>query len=103
MTNIKTDTIIRTVVLIVAIINQILAIAGKDALPIYESDVTQIVTLAFMVGSAVWAWWKNNSFTKAAIEADDVKDTLKARGELENDENAKALEEDLEPQKGGES
>lgn len=78
---IKADTIIRTIVLAIALINQILAFAGKDTIPITEDEVYQGVTLVFTAGAAVWAWWKNNSFTGPAIAADaymhQLKDTLK--------------------------
>lgn len=80
MKEIKTDTIIRTIVLIIALINQVLAILGKEAIPITEDTVYQVVTLIFTVGAALWAWWKNNSFTLAAIEGDKVKDALKREG-----------------------
>lgn len=68
---VKPETIIRTIVLILALANQVLAIYGKQAIPITEDDVYQTVTLIFTVGSAMWAWWKNNSFTGPAIEADE--------------------------------
>ena len=78
---IKADTIIRTIVLAIALINQILAFAGKQAIPITEDEVYQAVTLVFTVGAALWAWWKNNSFTAPAIAADaymhQMKETLK--------------------------
>lgn len=79
----KTETIIRTVVLAVALINQILAICGKDTIPLYESDIAQIVTLAVTIGSTLWAWWKNNSFTHNAIKADDYKQHLDELEEME--------------------
>lgn len=81
--NIKTETIIRTVVLVVALVNQILAIAGKETIPLYESDIAQIVTLVVTIGSTLWAWWKNNSFTKNAIKADDYKQHLDELEEME--------------------
>ena len=83
--NIKTETIIRTVVLVVALINQVLAIAGKDTIPLYESDIAQIITLAVTIGSTIWAWWKNNSFTHNAIKADDYKEHLERLEEMEQD------------------
>ena len=49
----KTETIIRTVVLAVALINQILAICGKETIPLYESDIAQIVTLVVTIGSTL--------------------------------------------------
>lgn len=77
MRNVKVDTIIRTIILIIALVNQGLAIFGKEAFPITEDQVYQAVTVIATIASAVWAWWKNNSFTKNAIEADKVLDQLK--------------------------
>ncbi len=84
---IKTETIIRTVVVAVALINQILAICGKDTLPLYESDIVQIVTLVATVASGLWGWWKNNSFTHNAIKADDYKQHLDRLEAMEDDDN----------------
>ena len=72
MKNVSTDTLARTIVLVLALLNQILAITGKGTLDIVEDDVYQFVSLLFTLGSSLVAWWKNNSFTKAAIEADAV-------------------------------
>lgn len=77
MSNVKTETIVRTIVLVIALANQALAIAGKEAFPVTEDQVYQVVTLVVTIGASVWAWWKNNSFTKNAIEADKVLDQLK--------------------------
>lgn len=77
MKNVKADTIVRTIVLIIALFNQGLAILGKEAFPITEDEVYQVVTVIATIASSVWAWWKNNSFTKNAIEADKVLDNLK--------------------------
>lgn len=77
MNTVKTETIARTIVLFIALANQMLAIAGKEVFPVTEDQVYQIVSLIATVGASVWAWWKNNSFTKAAIEADKVLDQLK--------------------------
>lgn len=78
---IKTDTIIRTVVLAIALVNQVLAICGKSPLPIEREELTQALTLCLTIGASVWSWWKNNSFTAAAKTADaflqDVKEMNK--------------------------
>jgi SPP1 family holin len=79
MNQVKTDTIVRTIVLIIALANQILAILGKEAIPVTDDQIYQIVSLIVTIGASVWAWWKNNSFTEAAIEGDKVKDRLKQR------------------------
>ena len=76
----KTDTIIRTAVLALALINQCLAAAGRPVLPIGEESVNQLVSAAFTVCAAAAAWWKNNSFSEEAIEADRYLEELR-RGE----------------------
>ena len=75
--NVKSDTIARTICLMIALANQILAFCGKNAIPITENDVYQIVSLLATVGISVWNWWKNNSFTAAAIKADEIMHELK--------------------------
>ena len=77
MKSIKADTIARTIVLALALINQVLAIVGKDALPFTEDNIYQICTLIATLITSGIAWWKNNSFTQAAIEADELKKKLK--------------------------
>ena len=64
-------TIIRTVILVLAIANNALAIAGKSPLPIDDEMVTEVISFAFTTGAAIVTWWKNNSFTQKAIEADE--------------------------------
>ena len=71
-TMVKTETIVRLIVLILALINQTLTAAGKSPLPFEDETVTEFVSLAITVAAAAWAWWKNNSFTHAALEADEV-------------------------------
>lgn len=64
------STIIRTVLLVLALVNQGLTIAGLSPLPIEDETVTQVISLAATIVTALAAWWKNNSFTKAAIAGD---------------------------------
>lgn len=75
---IKTDTIVRTVILVIALINQILTTTGHSIIPVTDEQITEVITLGITIGASVWAWWKNNSFTKNAIEADEVLADLKA-------------------------
>lgn len=68
--NIKPETIGRTIALAIALVNQVLAIFGKEALPFADNDIYQLVSLIATIVTSGMAWWKNNSFTKPAIEAD---------------------------------
>ena len=74
---VKTETIIRTIVLILALANQALAICGKEKIPVTDDEIYQLVTLIITIGSALWAWWKNNSFTKPAIKADEYLEKIR--------------------------
>ena len=75
--NITAGTIARTIVLILALANQVLAMCGKQVLNIADDDIYQVISLLFTIGAAVWGWWKNNSFTQVAIKADEVMTELK--------------------------
>ena len=72
------DTIIRTILLIVTIINQILTALGKNPIPFSDEEIYGALTAVATVVMTIWAWWKNNSFTQAAIEADTIMKNLKA-------------------------
>lgn len=74
---IQPDTIARTIVLTLALLNQLLAIFGKGTIEIAESDIYQVVSIAWTIVSAVVAWWYNNSFTQHALRADDYLDSLR--------------------------
>lgn len=65
-------TIARTIILVMAIANNALAIAGKSPLPISNEEVTEVVSFVFTTVAALVAWWKNNSFTQKAIAADET-------------------------------
>lgn len=77
---ISAGTIARTACLLLALANQVLSALGKPVLPIESATVEQLVTAGITTVTALIAWWKNNSFTAAALEADKTFDRLKAQG-----------------------
>ena len=78
---VKTETIVRTVLLVLALINQLLTASGHAVLPIEDAQVEALISTAITVVMSVWAWWKNNSFTQSAIAADEFMETMKETGE----------------------
>lgn len=70
----------RTVVLALALTNQVLSALGKPVLPIESAQLEQIVTTGITTVAALVAWWQNNSFTPEAIKADAEYDRLKMQG-----------------------
>lgn len=78
--HISAGTIARTAVLLLALTNQLLSAMGKPVLPIESTTVEQLVTAGITTAAALVSWWKNNSFTSAAIQADKTYKRLKAQG-----------------------
>lgn len=76
-TKISKDTIIRTIVLGIALLNQILTMFGINPLPWSEDEAYTITSTIVTAAASIWAWWKNNSITPAAIEADQQLKQLK--------------------------
>lgn len=83
--DISKGTIARTVILILALVNQVLTMCGLNPLPFSEDMIYELITLLCTIGAAAWAWWKNNSFTKNAIEADKYKKELDEKLENSSD------------------
>lgn len=77
MNNVTTGTIARTIVLLLALANQVLAMCGKQVLNISDDDIYQVVSIVFTIGASAVAWWKNNSFSQTALKADKVMAELK--------------------------
>ena len=76
---ISAGTIARTAVLLLALTNQILSACGKPVLPIESATVEQLVTAGITTVAALVAWWQNNSFTAAAIQADKYLENKKSQ------------------------
>lgn len=81
MNKIKVSTMTRTAVLVLALVNQILSATGHSLIPVDDAQLEQLISTGMTVGAAIWAWWKNNSFTKEAIAADNYRDSLIGRKE----------------------
>ena len=81
---ITVGTIIRTVLLALALVNQILTASGHSVIPIDDETVTQLISAAATIITSVIAWWKNNSYTQEAIEADEYMNALKLQNKSKN-------------------
>ena len=80
MTNkkkVSPETIARTIILIVALVNTFLTMSGKNPLPFADDDIYTAVSIIATLAASAWAWWKNNSFTTDAIKADEYLQELK--------------------------
>lgn len=64
------QTWVRTLVLVIALLNQGLVMAGISKKEVSFESWESIGTYIFTAVTAVWSWWKNNSFTRDAQNAD---------------------------------
>ena len=79
--NITSGTIARTIILVLALLNQILTATGHSVINISDESVNTLISPGFTIVTAVIAWWKNNSFTQSALKADEVMRELKSNKE----------------------
>jgi SPP1 family holin len=77
MKNVTAGTIIRTVLMLLGLINAILVMTGHSIINIEDGTVENLINAVFSIVTTLMAWWKNNSFTRAAIEADKFMKEMK--------------------------
>lgn len=82
---VSAGTIARTACLALALVNQVLTVTGHSIIPIQDEDIQMLVSLLFTIITAVVSWWKNNSFTEAALAGDMVMEQMKAAKEKEGE------------------
>lgn len=63
-------TIVRTILVVLVIINSVLEKLGIDIIPVDENAILMLVETGIEIAVIVVAWWKNNSFSENAIKAD---------------------------------
>ncbi|PAD70899.1 phage holin [Bacillus sp. 7586-K] len=84
MKSLDKGTVIRTVLLFIALVNQTLIMFGKPIIPIEEGQITSLVDGIYLVGSVTFtivttviAWFKNNYVT---TKGNSQKKALQAQG-----------------------
>lgn len=96
--NITRRTIISTVINLLAFVNAVMVMLGKPVLNIDNGDLT--IAINAIITVVVWAYgfWKNNSFTPAAIKADEYLDLLRTGEYFEDEKEPLYYEDDEEPE-----
>ena len=67
---ISKGTIVRTIMIVLVIVNMILKKLGFDVLNIEEGTVSAFVETALEIAVIAVSFWKNNSFSENALKAD---------------------------------
>lgn len=77
---ISAGTIARTIILALALVNQLLSATGHAVIPIEDETIESLVSYIVTVVVAIWTYWKNNSWTQAALRGDIVMKEIKTFG-----------------------
>lgn len=75
--NVKKSTIVRTILVILVIINFVLEKRGIDIIPTDEYQIAMFVETAIEIAIIVVGFWKNNSYSPKAIKADEFLQNLR--------------------------
>ncbi|MNU34918.1 Phage lysis protein, holin [compost metagenome] len=62
----------RTIILALALTNQMLTAAGKSPLPIEDETVDVAISTGFTIVVSIWTWWKNNYISKKGQKQKEV-------------------------------
>lgn len=71
------STIVRTILVLLVLVNFVLEKCGIDVIPADEYTILMFVETAIEIAVLVVGFWKNNSFTEKAIKADNFLKELK--------------------------
>jgi len=82
--NVDKGTWIRLALLLLAVINKILEMCGVALIPISNEELTEWINTLFLIVVGFNVFWKNNSFTGAALAGDACMEEVRAeeRGDL---------------------
>lgn len=83
---ISKGTIIRTAMLLLVIVNLILKAFGKPIIDLDEGTILYWLEYIIEIAVILVTFWKNNSFSPAAIKADEFLKELKASDDIYENE-----------------
>ncbi len=75
------SSITTVVVLLIALINAVLQIFGINTIPVTNDEVSEIVSILFLIVTSLYSTYKNFNVTSASQTAQNITDAIK-NGEL---------------------
>lgn len=79
------EAVIGVAVLLLALINAVLQMIGINTLPIGNEDVSEVISIIFLIGTTLYNTYKNRNVSSASQKAQEIADAIKS-GELLYDE-----------------
>ena len=78
---VNAETVTGVLILLVALVNAVLQMFGFNTIPIADSDVSEVISTVFLIGTTLYNVYKNRNITVASQTAQDITDAIK-NGEL---------------------
>ena len=78
---VNAETVTGVLILLVALINAILQMFGFNTIPIADSDVSEVISTVFLIGTTLYNVYKNRNITVASQTAQQITDAIK-NGEI---------------------
>ena len=78
---ITAETVTGVLILLVALINAILQMFGFNTIPIADSDVSEVISTVFLIGTTLYNVYKNRNITVASQTAQQITNAIK-NGEI---------------------
>ena len=78
---VNAETVTGVLILLVALVNAVLQMFGFNTILIADSDVSEVISTVFLIGTTLYNIYKNRNITVASQKAQDVTDAIK-NGEL---------------------
>ena len=82
------ETVTGVLVLLVALVNSILQMLGFNTLPIEDDNISSIVSIVFLIITALYNTYKNRNLSLASQVAQNITDAIKNGEILVEDVNA---------------
>lgn len=73
----RTKAIVLLLVQLFSVVQTGLTLAGVSQLPFTTEEVSAAITGVIAVISSVWAWWRNNNVTTAAVQGEQLTRSIK--------------------------
>ena len=78
---VNAETVTGVLILLVALVNAILQMFGFNTIPIADSDVSEVISTVFLIGTTLYNVYKNRNITVASQKAQQITNAIK-NGEL---------------------
>lgn len=79
------ESLIGVALLLLSLVNAVLQMIGLDTIPIASENVSEVISIIFLIVTALWNTYKNRNVSTASQKAQEITDAIKS-GELLIDE-----------------